>query len=67
MLDFLIDVAEKYTEEAPYHTIYHAADIVTVLYYLCHDLNADKYLTNLDITFLMVSALCHDAGHVNIF
>ncbi|KAI8058844.1 hypothetical protein BDF21DRAFT_390645 [Thamnidium elegans] len=62
LLDFLIDVAEKYTE-APYHTFYHAADIVTMLYYLCHDLSANKYLTDLDITFLMVAALCHDMGH----
>lgn len=65
MLDFLIDVAGKYTTEASYHTFYHAADIVTVLCYLCHDLNADKYLTDMDVTFLMVAALCHDAGHVS--
>ncbi|KAG2212404.1 hypothetical protein INT47_001765, partial [Mucor saturninus] len=62
ILDFIMDVAEKYTD-APYHTFYHAADIVTMLYYLCHDLHANKYLTDLDITFLMVAALCHDTGH----
>ncbi|KAG2199600.1 hypothetical protein INT46_002441 [Mucor plumbeus] len=62
LLDFLVDVADKYTE-APYHTFYHAVDIVTVLYYLCHDLNADMYLTDLDKSILMVAALCHDIGH----
>ncbi|EPB82372.1 hypothetical protein HMPREF1544_10873 [Mucor circinelloides 1006PhL] len=62
LLDFLIDVADKYTE-APYHTFYHAVDIVTILYYLCHDLNADMYLTDLDKSILMVAALCHDIGH----
>lgn len=64
LLDFLIDVADKYTE-APYHTFYHAVDIVTILYYLCHDLNADMYLTDLDKSILMVAALCHDIGHVS--
>jgi HD superfamily phosphohydrolase len=64
MLDFLIDVANKYTE-AVYHTFYHAVDIVTMLYYLSHDLNAS--LTNIDLSFLMVAALCHDIGHVSFF
>ncbi|CEP17410.1 hypothetical protein [Parasitella parasitica] len=62
LLDFLIDVADKYTE-APYHTFYHAVDIVTILYYICHDLNADMYLTELDKSILLVAALCHDIGH----
>ncbi|KAK4520241.1 uncharacterized protein ATC70_008374 [Mucor velutinosus] len=62
LLDFLIDVADRYTE-APYHTFYHAVDIVTILYYLCHDLNADRYLTDLDKSILLVAALCHDIGH----
>ncbi|KAF1804038.1 hypothetical protein FB192DRAFT_1324079 [Mucor lusitanicus] len=62
LLDFLIDVADKYTK-APYHTFYHAVDIVTILYYLCHDLNADMYLTDLDKSILLVAALCHDIGH----
>lgn len=64
LLDFLIDVQDKYTD-APYHTFYHAADIVTMLYYLCHDLNADMYLTESDKSILMVAALCHDIGHVS--
>ncbi|KAI8646063.1 hypothetical protein BD408DRAFT_380894 [Parasitella parasitica] len=62
LLDFLIDVADKYTE-APYHTFYHAVDIVTILYYICHDLDADMYLTDLDKSILLVAALCHDIGH----
>lgn len=64
LLDFLIDVANEYTT-APYHTFYHASDVVTMLYYFCHDLNAEKYLSDLDKAFLMVAALCHDIGHVS--
>lgn len=64
VLDFLIDVAENYTE-APYHSFYHATDIVTMLYYFV-SFTTDK-LTDLDITFLMVAALCHDIGHVSVF
>jgi hypothetical protein len=63
LLDFLIDVADKYTT-APYHTFYHASDVVTMLYYFCHDLNANQYFSNLDKSFLMLAALCHDIGHV---
>lgn len=65
LLDFLFDVSEKYTQEAPYHTFYHAADIMTMLYYFCFDLNANQYLSDSDISFLIVAALCHDMGHVS--
>ncbi|KAI7907344.1 uncharacterized protein BX663DRAFT_495604 [Cokeromyces recurvatus] len=62
LLDFLIDVASNYTE-APYHNFYHAVDIVTVLYYFYHHLQADHYLTDVDKVFLMIAAICHDIGH----
>ncbi|KAI9487836.1 MAG: hypothetical protein EXX96DRAFT_554835 [Benjaminiella poitrasii] len=62
LLDFLIDVASKYTE-APYHTFYHAADVTTMLYYFCHHLGAGRYLTDVDRTFLLIAAICHDMGH----
>ncbi|KAI9319387.1 hypothetical protein BX666DRAFT_2133281, partial [Dichotomocladium elegans] len=62
MLDFLIDVDATYLD-APYHSFYHAVDIVTVLYFILTDLEADQYLCALDIAALLIAALCHDAGH----
>ncbi|KAI8980457.1 hypothetical protein BDB01DRAFT_851745 [Pilobolus umbonatus] len=62
LLDFLIDVSNEYTE-APYHTFYHAADIVTILYYLCQDNSVNSHLCKKDRSLLMVAALCHDMGH----
>lgn len=65
LLDFFIDVDTTYLN-APYHSFYHAVDIVTVLYFMLHDLNAAQYLSDLDIATLLLAALCHDAGHVSI-
>ena len=65
LLDFFIDVDTTYLN-APYHSFYHAVDIVTVLYYILTELEADQYLSNLDIAALLIAALCHDAGHVSI-
>jgi hypothetical protein len=64
LLDFLIDVQSTY-QDTPYHSFYHATDVVVVLYYILVDLNAKKYLTNLEIAVLAVAAICHDAGHVS--
>ncbi len=64
MLDFLIDVDATYLD-APYHSFYHAVDIVTVLYYILTELEAEQYLSRLDIAALLLAALCHDAGHVS--
>lgn len=63
-LDFLIDVDTKYND-TPYHSFYHATDVVVVLYYIIMDLKAKKYLSNLEIAILFISAICHDAGHVS--
>ncbi|KAJ8660920.1 hypothetical protein O0I10_003142 [Lichtheimia ornata] len=62
MLDFLIDVDATYLD-APYHSFYHAVDIVTVLYYILTELEAEQYLSRLDVAALLLAALCHDAGH----
>ncbi|KAI7898980.1 uncharacterized protein BX663DRAFT_555311 [Cokeromyces recurvatus] len=62
LLDFLIDVQHTY-QNTPYHSFYHAVDIVIVLYYMIFDLEANKYLTNMDISLLLIAAICHDAGH----
>ncbi|KAI9470780.1 MAG: hypothetical protein EXX96DRAFT_597566 [Benjaminiella poitrasii] len=62
LLDFLIDVQETY-QDTPYHSFYHAVDIIVVLYYIIIHLEAKKYLTDMDISLLFMAAVCHDAGH----
>ncbi|KAI9266921.1 hypothetical protein BDA99DRAFT_571213 [Phascolomyces articulosus] len=62
LLDFFIDVDTTYLN-APYHSFYHAVDIVTMLYYILIELEADRYLSRLDVAVLLLAALCHDAGH----
>lgn len=64
LLDFFIDVKNSY-QDTPYHSFYHATDVVVVLYYVMFHLKAKKYFTSLELTILFISAICHDAGHVN--
>ncbi|CEP20137.1 hypothetical protein [Parasitella parasitica] len=61
-LDFLIDVRSKY-QETPYHSFYHATDVVIVLYYIVMDLKAKKYFSDKEVATLFIAAICHDAGH----
>ncbi|KAK4514074.1 uncharacterized protein ATC70_006082 [Mucor velutinosus] len=61
-LDFLIDVQRTY-QNTPYHSFYHAADVVVVLYYIVLDLKAKKYFSDNEIAILFIAAICHDAGH----
>ncbi|CAO3638109.1 unnamed protein product [Cunninghamella echinulata] len=62
LLDFLIDVDTAYLN-APYHSFYHAVDIVFVIYYMLTKLNANHYLSKLHIAALLIAGLCHDIGH----
>ncbi|KAL7309608.1 hypothetical protein PS15m_010469 [Mucor circinelloides] len=62
LLDFLIDVQRTY-QNTPYHSFYHAADVVIVLYYIMLDLKAKKYFSDKEIATLFIAAICHDAGH----
>ncbi|KAL0091189.1 hypothetical protein F4703DRAFT_1837727 [Phycomyces blakesleeanus] len=62
LLDFFIDADAAYLE-TPYHTFYHAADVVTIVFYLLTEMTASKYLLPIDIASLMIAALCHDTGH----
>lgn len=63
-LDFLIDVQRTY-QNTPYHSFYHATDVVIVLYYIMLDLKAKKYFSDKEIATLFIAAICHDAGHVS--
>ncbi|KAI8879965.1 HD-domain/PDEase-like protein [Backusella circina FSU 941] len=62
LLDFLIDVEGSYND-TPYHSFYHAADVVTVLYYILCDLHAKQFLSSFEIASLLIAAITHDAGH----
>ncbi|ORX59446.1 HD-domain/PDEase-like protein [Hesseltinella vesiculosa] len=61
-LDFLVDVDRAY-QQTPYHSFYHAADIVVMLYYVLVELDGMHYLQTKDLPCLLVAALCHDVGH----
>ncbi|KAI8072810.1 hypothetical protein BC940DRAFT_124182 [Gongronella butleri] len=61
-LDFLVDVDRAYLH-TPYHSFYHAADIVFMLYYMLVELDGLAALTAADLPCLFVAALCHDVGH----
>ncbi|KAI8085994.1 uncharacterized protein BX664DRAFT_265002 [Halteromyces radiatus] len=62
LLDFFIDVDAAYLN-APYHSFYHAVDIVFMIYYMLTDLDAKHFIPSLDIAALLIAALCHDIGH----
>ncbi|CAO3702812.1 unnamed protein product [Rhizopus stolonifer] len=62
LLDFLIDLDRAY-HSTPYHSFYHAVDIVTVLYFTITELDARTCFTNKEIAILFIAAVCHDVGH----
>ncbi|KAI8088816.1 uncharacterized protein BX664DRAFT_296172 [Halteromyces radiatus] len=62
LLDFLIDVDTAYLH-TPYHSFFHAADIVVMLYYILMELDGLKQLQPIDMPRLLIAALCHDMGH----
>lgn len=64
LLDFLVDVDLAYND-TPYHSFYHAADVVSILYFAMTHLEAKSYLTQMEIAVLFVAAVCHDVGHVS--
>ncbi|KAJ1988602.1 hypothetical protein GGI26_002444 [Coemansia sp. RSA 1358] len=62
VLDFCLDIESLYSD-VPYHSFNHAVDVVVKLYYVLNDLQASAYLASYDIASLIISGLCHDAGH----
>lgn len=62
-LDFLIDVDRGYKDN-PYHSFYHAVDVVMVLYHFLELYEMSEHLTRIEVTLLIIAALCHDIGHV---
>lgn len=64
-LDFLMDVEKGYNNN-PYHSFYHAVDVVMVLCYLLESCELSRYLTSMETAILFIAALCHDIGHVSM-
>ncbi|KAJ2609827.1 hypothetical protein EV177_004265 [Coemansia sp. RSA 1804] len=62
VLEFCLDIESLYAE-VPYHSFNHALDVVVKLYYVLNNLQASAYLASYDIACLIISGLCHDAGH----
>eukprot|EP00158_Paraphelidium_tribonemae_P006196 Partr_v1_DN27723_c1_g1_i1_m67801 putative Phosphodiesterase len=62
LLDFIIEVDEGYHNN-PYHSFRHAVDVTFVVHYMIQSHDAGKYLTDLDISIVLISALCHDVCH----
>lgn len=64
-LDFLIDIEKGYNDN-PYHSFYHAVDVAMVLYHMMVQYDMSEFITKIDLALIMIAALCHDIGHVNI-
>ncbi|KAI7877388.1 HD-domain/PDEase-like protein [Lichtheimia hyalospora FSU 10163] len=61
-LDFIIEVDHGYLSN-PYHSFYHGADVAFMIYHVISSLEAERYLSRIDIVALYIAALCHDLGH----
>ncbi|CAO3698292.1 unnamed protein product [Rhizopus stolonifer] len=61
-LEFLMDIEKGYNDN-PYHSFYHAVDVVMVLYHFLECYDISEYLTRIDVAILVIAALCHDIGH----
>ncbi|KAJ1680118.1 hypothetical protein EV182_000642, partial [Spiromyces aspiralis] len=63
MLSFILSIEKLYNPDVPYHSFYHAVDVVVKLFYVLHDINMVAYFTSYDTAALLIAGLCHDAGH----
>ncbi|KAI8982231.1 hypothetical protein BDF20DRAFT_956213, partial [Mycotypha africana] len=69
MLDFLIDVQERY-QDTPYHSFRHGCDVLMMLYSNYMELMRNRavegefdFIMELEIAVIFIAAICHDAGH----
>jgi CheY-like chemotaxis protein len=60
---FIMTVHSLYRKENRYHNFTHAFDVTQASYSLLALMNAQQYLTHLDILALLISSLCHDLDH----
>ena len=61
--NFLSEIKKGYNSEAPYHSSYHAFDVLHVSYLLMTKCGADEYLESFNVLSILVAALAHDLGH----
>jgi len=60
--EFISAVGTKY-QDNPYHNYHHAVHVLQSVYYCLRCTSMHKYLCNVDILGILVSALCHDINH----
>lgn len=60
---FIMVVHSLYKKENRYHNFVHAFDVAQACYSFLTQMNAQQYVTHLDILALLVAALCHDLDH----
>jgi len=66
MRQFLETAEEGYIKTTPYHSWFHAVDVAHCLYRLLTLCSAELYLSGTDRFGLLVSAVCHDIGHIGV-
>ena len=62
-VNFVNEIKKGYSKDSPYHSHYHAFDVMHVCYLLITKCKADELLDGFNILSLLVGALGHDLGH----
>eukprot|EP00960_Hanusia_phi_P066740 766462-Hanusia_phi.AAC.10 len=62
MRNWLAFVESKYKKN-PYHNAIHASDILQTVHFMLHGGNLARYMTQRQITAILLAALVHDLGH----
>jgi len=60
--NFINAVGTKYLDN-PYHNYYHAVHVLQSVYFCLRKTEVHKFLCNIDILGILVSAFCHDINH----
>ncbi|KAI9299602.1 hypothetical protein BJ944DRAFT_152955, partial [Cunninghamella echinulata] len=77
LYDFIIDLANAYHDDNPYHNFAHAVDVLQCIYYFLNQLGIfptknkkktiyQKILKPKQAFALLISAIGHDAGHPGV-
>lgn len=60
---FIMTANSLYHKDNRYHNFIHAFDVTHACYSFLTIMNAQQYLTHLDILALLLASLCHDLDH----
>ncbi|KAI8092785.1 uncharacterized protein BX664DRAFT_328152 [Halteromyces radiatus] len=74
LYDFIIDLANAYHDDNPYHNFAHAVDVLQCIYYFlcqleilsCRSSNGKNKMEPKHAFALLLSAIGHDAGHPGV-